>query len=126
MPLSNNGKTFAEAILQGFLDAQKGLVINQTTTTSSSEQNSQKSDTMQNIIDSITNSSNTNSSNNIAQENNPQTPSLVIDNAPINNQQVKIYDTNTQSIESLLRQAEQDGIILVVGPLLKPDVLQAI
>ncbi|HGJ5866654.1 penicillin-binding protein activator [Arsenophonus nasoniae] len=121
LPLSNNGKIFAEAILQGFLDAQKGLPINQTTTTNSSEQNNQNSDTVQSIIDSITNSS-----NNIAQENNLQTPSLVIDNAPINNQQVKVYDTNIQSIETLLRQAEQDGITLVVGPLLKPDVLKAI
>lgn len=121
LPLSNNGKIFAEAILQGFLDAQKGLPIDQTTATSSSEQNSQNSDPVQSIIDSITSSS-----NNVTQKDNPQTPSLVIDNAPINNQQVKVYDTNTQSIESLLQQAEQDGITLVVGPLLKPDVLKAI
>ncbi|WP_439647276.1 penicillin-binding protein activator [Arsenophonus endosymbiont of Aphis craccivora] len=121
MPLSNNGKIFAEAILQGFLDAQKGLPIDPTTATSSSEQNSLNSDPVQSIIDSITSSS-----NNVTQENNPQTPSLVIDNAPINNQQVKVYDTNTKSIESLLQQAEQDGITLVVGPLLKPDVLKAI
>lgn len=121
LPLSNSGKIFAEAILQGFLDAQKGLAINQTTATSPSEQNNQNSDTIQSIIDSITNSS-----NNIAQENNLQTRSLVIDNAPINNQQIKVYDTNTQTIESLLRQAEQDGITLVVGPLLKSDVVKAI
>lgn len=44
LPLSNNGKIFAEAILQGFLDAQKGLPIDPTTATSSSEQNSQNSD----------------------------------------------------------------------------------
>lgn len=121
LPLSNNGKIFAETILQGFLDAQKGLPNNQITITSSSEQNNQNSDAVQSIIDSITNSS-----NNIVQKNNPQIPSLVIDNAPINNQQVKVYDTNTQTIESLIRQAEQDGITLVVGPLLKPDVLKAI
>ncbi|MFV9998383.1 MAG: penicillin-binding protein activator [Arsenophonus endosymbiont of Dermacentor nuttalli] len=119
MPLSNNGKIFGEAILQGFLDAQKGLTSAPTAATHSAGQNSQNNDTVQSIIDSITN-------NNIAQENNPPSPSLVIDSAPINNQQVKVYDTNTQSIESLLRQAEQDGITLVVGPLLKSDVVKAI
>ncbi|HGJ5876858.1 MAG TPA: penicillin-binding protein activator [Arsenophonus sp.] len=119
MPLSNNGKIFGEAILQGFLDAEKRLTSAPTAATRSAVQNSQNNDTVHSIIDSITNS-------NIAQKNNPPSPSLVIDSVPINNQQVKVYDTNTQSIESLLRQAEQDGITLVIGPLLKPDVVKAI
>lgn len=35
---------------------------------------------------------------------------------------VKVYDTNTQPVEQLIKQAQSDGATLVVGPLLKDDV----
>lgn len=38
-------------------------------------------------------------------------------------QNIKIYDTNSADLASLVKQAEQDGAELIVGPLLKKDVL---
>lgn len=39
-------------------------------------------------------------------------------------QNITIYDTSSSSIESLVKQAEQQGADLIVGPLLKQDVLE--
>jgi len=36
--------------------------------------------------------------------------------------EIKVYDTSSQSITQILAQAQQDGAILVVGPLLKESV----
>lgn len=36
--------------------------------------------------------------------------------------EIKIYDTTSQPVEQILAQAQQDGVSLVVGPLLKNDV----
>lgn len=51
--------------------------------------------------------------------------------APVNpapvvqqNVSVKVYDTSSQPLETLLAQAQQDGATLVVGPLLKNNVEQ--
>ncbi|MDX6020538.1 penicillin-binding protein activator [Scandinavium sp. V105_16] len=35
---------------------------------------------------------------------------------------VKVYDTTAAPLDQILNQAQQDGVSLVVGPLLKPDV----
>jgi len=36
--------------------------------------------------------------------------------------ELKIYDTTAAPLDQILNQAQQDGVSLVVGPLLKPDV----
>lgn len=36
--------------------------------------------------------------------------------------EVKVYDTTAAPLDQILNQAQQDGVSLVVGPLLKPDV----
>ncbi|MEW5560824.1 penicillin-binding protein activator [Enterobacter asburiae] len=36
--------------------------------------------------------------------------------------ELKVYDTTTAPLDQILNQAQQDGVSLVVGPLLKPDV----
>ncbi|SNY76479.1 penicillin-binding protein activator [Enterobacter sp. CC120223-11] len=36
--------------------------------------------------------------------------------------ELKVYDTTSAPLDQILNQAQQDGVSLVVGPLLKPDV----
>ena len=37
-----------------------------------------------------------------------------------------MYDTNSQPIDLLLKQVQQEGADLIVGPLLKPEVIKTI
>ncbi|MBS9435130.1 penicillin-binding protein activator [Photorhabdus hainanensis] len=122
LPLSGQAKVFGEAIRQGFLDAQAGLP-SPSLPTANPENLS--------IADSNSTSDGVVSADISPSEAAPvesATPTIqttpVIANAPINTQQVKIYDTASQPLENLLMQAKQDGVNLVVGPLLKPDVVK--
>ncbi|MDR0218396.1 MAG: penicillin-binding protein activator [Enterobacteriaceae bacterium] len=94
LPLSGQAKAFGEAIRQGFLDAQKGL-----------PQSAASANT------------NANASINTAVQASVTPPAA-------NSQPVQVYDTNSQPLTDLLTQAQQDGVTLVVGPLLKPQVEQ--
>ncbi|SFU39606.1 penicillin-binding protein activator [Xenorhabdus koppenhoeferi] len=94
LPLSGQAKMFGDAIRQGFLDAQKGLP---------------KPVSPVNVTDST-----------IAAAIASTTDNGLSDNTDLS--AVKVYDTNSQPLTTLLAQAEQDGITLVVGPLLKPNV----
>ncbi|MDC9595794.1 penicillin-binding protein activator [Xenorhabdus anantnagensis] len=143
LPLSGPTKVFGEAIRQGFLDAQKGLPK-----LSSSKPTLPKPELPTDAVDSH-GATNTTPSN--AESANPENASVAaiepvsemgaatdivstadslptvastINDAPINNQAVKVYDTNSQPLTALLAQAEQDGVTLVVGPLLKINVEQ--
>ncbi|PQQ25949.1 penicillin-binding protein activator LpoA [Photorhabdus luminescens] len=124
LPLSGQAKVFGEAIRQGFLDAQAGLP-----SPSLPIENPENLS----IADSDSASDGAVSADISPGEVAPvesATPTIqttpVIANAPINTQQVKIYDTASQPLENLLIQAKQDGVNLVVGPLLKPDVVKLV
>ncbi|WP_047684180.1 MULTISPECIES: penicillin-binding protein activator [Xenorhabdus] len=99
LPLSGQAKAFGEAIRQGFLDAQKGLP---------------QPELPVNATDSA----------NISSVNTSTAAQFTISPVPVNDHPVKIYDTSSQPLANLLAQAEQDGVTLVVGPLLKPQVEQ--
>ncbi|WP_338804383.1 penicillin-binding protein activator [Xenorhabdus griffiniae] len=118
LPLSGQAKIFGDAIRQGFLDAQKGLPespLPTNTTDPNGTVNAEPSTSPENT--SAVNSGN-------ADPATPEPKIGMIDSAPTNDQTVKIYDTNSQPLTELLEQAKQDGVTLVVGPLLKPNVEQ--
>ncbi|EEG84822.1 hypothetical protein PROPEN_03186 [Proteus penneri ATCC 35198] len=52
--------------------------------------------------------------------------SVQLDPIAQNSRQVIVYDTNSQPIDVLLKKAQQDGANLIVGPLLKPEVMKTI
>ncbi|MBD1226787.1 penicillin-binding protein activator [Xenorhabdus griffiniae] len=118
LPLSGQAKIFGDATRQGFLDAQKGLPESPSptnTTDPNGTVNAEPSTSPENT--SAVNSGN-------ADPATPEPKMGMIDSAPTNDQTVKIYDTNSQPLTELLEQAKQDGVTLVVGPLLKPNVEQ--
>ncbi|MEQ1963025.1 penicillin-binding protein activator [Xenorhabdus khoisanae] len=150
LPLSGQVKVFGEAIRQGFLDAQKGLpkpLLPANVTDSSSNDTTNAAHTQsadvtaavstpegESVADtSVTDTSVTGTAP-LADETNPSSSteisatiaSSTINDAPVNTQDVKVYDTNSQPLANLLAQAEQDGVTLVVGPLLKPNVEQLV
>ncbi|WP_237386570.1 penicillin-binding protein activator [Xenorhabdus sp. Sc-CR9] len=136
LPLSGQAKMFGEAIRQGFLDAQKGLPkpvspVNVTDSTIAAAIASTTDNGLPDNTD-LSHSVDTNTSNSentdVGAASIPEiatisdTTSFTISDTPVNVQAVKVYDTNSQPLTNLLAQAEQDGITLVVGPLLKPNV----
>ncbi|CDG95498.1 putative enzyme with 3 periplasmic binding protein-like domains [Xenorhabdus bovienii str. puntauvense] len=115
LPLSGQAKVFGEAIRQGFLDAQKGLPqptlpVNATVSAPEAGIAANTTETAEAALSSSPVSA----------------TSTTIAAAPVNDQPVKVYDTNSQPLANLLAQAEQDGVTLVVGPLLKPNVEQLV
>ncbi|OAT26153.1 penicillin-binding protein activator [Proteus myxofaciens] len=143
LPLSGQAKVFGEAIRQGFLDAQSGLPQPQATEETSAIQppSSNQDDSLSSILEElgITNSSTTENSagNTDNTEQNSVTAqdtqavmsrntTLNLDPIAQNSRQVIVYDTNNQPIDVLLKKAQQDGANLIVGPLLKPEVLKTI
>ncbi|QXF36315.1 penicillin-binding protein activator LpoA [Photorhabdus luminescens] len=124
LPLSGQAKVFGEAIRQGFLDAQAGLPSPSLPTENPENLSIADSDSASNDVVSADISPSEAAPVESATPTIQTTP--VIANAPINTQQVKIYDTASQPLENLLIQAKQDGVNLVVGPLLKPDVVKLV
>ncbi|MDC9580352.1 penicillin-binding protein activator [Xenorhabdus sp. PR6a] len=115
LPLNGQAKIFGDAIRQGFLDAQKGLpkpaLPNPSLPNPSLPESSLP-----------TNATDTNEALNAEPSANPE--NTEINDTAINVQTVKVYDTSSQPLTELLEQAKQDGVTLVVGPLLKPNVEQ--
>ncbi|MEK9498919.1 penicillin-binding protein activator [Photorhabdus sp. P32] len=124
LPLSGQAKVFGEAIRQGFLDAQAGLPNTSLPTENPENLSITDRDSASDGVVSTDMSPSEVVSIESATPTIQTTP--VIANAPINTQQVKIYDTASQPLENLLIQAKQDGVNLVVGPLLKPDVVKLV
>ncbi|MBD2798075.1 penicillin-binding protein activator [Xenorhabdus sp. 18] len=120
LPLSGQAKIFGEAIRQGFLDAQKGLPKPSLPNPSLPESSLP------------TNATDANEAVNAEPSANPEDTEIndapindqPVNDQPVNNQPVKVYDTDSQPLTELLEQAKQDGVTLVVGPLLKPNVEQ--
>lgn len=124
LPLSGQAKVFGEAIRQGFLDAQAGLPSPSLPIENPENLSMADSDSASDGVVSADISPGEVAPVESATPTIQTTP--VIANAPINTQQVKIYDTASQPLENLLIQAKQDGVNLVVGPLLKPDVVKLV
>ncbi|PQQ37845.1 penicillin-binding protein activator [Photorhabdus laumondii] len=124
LPLSGQAKVFGEAIRQGFLDAQAGLPNPSLPTENPENLSIANSDS---ASDSVVSTDMSLSEGAIIDSAIPATQTTpAIANAPINTQQVKIYDTASQPLENLFIQAKQDGVNLIVGPLLKPDVVKLV
>ncbi len=121
LPMSGQGKVFGQAIMQGFMDAQKGLPQTPTSQVTQAPAPTQSSDNdvLEQIYAEVA-----------ATVGEPKTSSdadvvnstLRIDNAPTNTQSVKVFDTTGKQMPQLLEQAKREGFNLVVGPLLKSDV----
>lgn len=140
LPLTGQAKVFGEAIRQGFLDAQSGLPQPQAMPTVPQEP--KKDDSLASILEelgisntetSVTNSDTTeeatdNSETNQEKETDTFSGNMTVQLDPIaqNSRQVIVYDTNSQSIDVLLKKVQQDGANLIVGPLLKPEVMKTI
>lgn len=121
LPMSGQGQVFGQAIMQGFMDAQKGLP--QAAISSASAQSSPVQNSDNDVLDQIyaevaatTGEPKTNTDSDIV------TSALRIDSAPTNTQSVKVFDTTGKQMPQLLEQAKNEGFNLVVGPLLKSDV----
>ncbi|WP_368936169.1 penicillin-binding protein activator [Proteus penneri] len=142
LPLTGQAKVFGEAIRQGFLDAQSGLPQPQAMPESQTPKND---DSLASILEelgisntetSATNSDTTKEStdnsetNQVKEEKGTDTfssnMSVQLDPITQNSRQVIVYDTNSQPIDVLLKKAQQDGANLIVGPLLKPEVMKTI
>ncbi len=101
LPLNGSAKAFGEAIQQGFIAAKNGLSMDALPPAD--------------IPD--------NSDNTATLSPDSAIPGTAI-SKPAANIEIKIYDTSTQPINTLLTKAQRDGVSLVVGPLLKSDVAQ--
>ncbi|PHM65295.1 penicillin-binding protein activator LpoA [Xenorhabdus stockiae] len=135
LPLSGQAKAFGDAIRQGFLDAQKGLPKTELPVSASAVTPSSAVDNTSVDTDSVdTNSVDSSITNAVEADQAITTDTaetdmagqFTINSVPVNHQVVKIYDTDSQPLANLLAQAEQDGVTLVVGPLLKPQVEQLV
>ncbi|PHM31252.1 penicillin-binding protein activator [Xenorhabdus innexi] len=153
LPLSGQAKAFGDAIRQGFLDAQKGLPkpelpVNQLSVSQSPATLTDAADNSPvdaNLVASTTASTEgtdqatavDTAETDMANTDNPEHYSehsegtdtagqFTINSVPVNHQEVKIYDTDSKPLAELLTQAEQDGVTLIVGPLLKPQVEQLV
>lgn len=121
LPMSGQGKVFGEAIMQGFMDAQKGLpqapaTRAAPTSTAEPANNNDVLDQIYAEVAAVTGNSSTTNDNELVDS------SLSIAATPTNNESVKVFDTNGKQLAQLLQQAQNEGFNLVVGPLLKPEV----
>lgn len=143
LPLTGQAKVFGEAIRQGFLDAQSGLPQPQAMPTAPQEP--KKDDSLASILEELgisntetatTNSDTTNGSTDNSETNQVKeeketdafSSNMTVQLDPVaqNSRQVIVYDTNSQPIDVLLKKVQQDGANLIVGPLLKPEVMKTI
>lgn len=142
LPLTGQAKVFGEAIRQGFLDAQSGLPQPQAMPEPQAPKND---DSLASILeelgisntetpatdpDTAKDTAENSETNQVKEEKEAETFSgnMTVQLDPIaqNSRQVIVYDTNSQSIDVLLKKVQQDGANLIVGPLLKPEVMKTI
>lgn len=139
LPLTGQAKVFGEAIRQGFLDAQSGLPQPQAMPASPEPK---KDDSLAAILEELgINNTETSATETDTAKETPETgeatqgkesssfsgnTTLNLDPVAQNSRQVIVYDTNSQPIDVLLKKVQQDGANLIVGPLLKPEVMKTI
>lgn len=126
LPLNGQAKVFANAIQQGFEAAKNGTVTSAPVqqpaalpAPSAAEPPATSSDPNANGAVST--------SAPAEQPEQPAAPmpqSAPIPASPVTHAQIKVYDSSSQPLTTLLAQAQQDGATLVVGPLLKNNVEQ--
>ncbi|HIE6469151.1 TPA: penicillin-binding protein activator [Proteus mirabilis] len=145
LPLTGQAKVFGNAIMQGFTDAKEGLPQVQANAAPEAPQqdslasilaelgiSSSNADTAttenDNSTDDNTSEGAENSDATSAKETEAFAGNSRVQLDPIvqNNRQVIMYDTNSQPIDLLLKQVQQEGADLIVGPLLKPEVIKTI
>lgn len=145
LPLTGQAKVFGNAIMQGFTDAKEGLPQVQANAAPEAPQQ----DSLVSILaelgisssnaDTATTENDNSTDDNTAEgaENSDATSAketeafagnsrVQLDPIVQNNRQVIMYDTNSQPIDLLLKQVQQEGADLIVGPLLKPEVIKTI
>ncbi|MBI6529391.1 penicillin-binding protein activator [Proteus vulgaris] len=136
LPLTGQAKVFGEAIRQGFLDAQSGLPQPQAIPEPETPKND---DSLASILEELGIKNTETPTTDTAQETTEKTQdkekesstfsgntTLRLDPVAQNARQVIVYDTNSQPIDVLLKKVQQDGANLIVGPLLKPEVMKTI
>ncbi|MEX9938989.1 penicillin-binding protein activator [Providencia rettgeri] len=119
LPMSGQGQVFGQTIMQGFMDAQKGLPQGPATQTAITPPPSSGNDVLDQIYEQVaatTGNAPTSSDSDVV------TSTLRIDAAPVNTQSVKVFDTTNKQMPELIEQAKNEGFNLIVGPLLKSDV----
>lgn len=140
LPLTGQAKVFGEAIRQGFLDAQSGLPQPQAMPTAPQEP--KKDDSLASILEELGINNTETPATDTAKETTENTQAtqdqgkesstfsgdttLRLDPIAQNSRQVIVYDTNSQPIDVLMKKVQQDGANLIVGPLLKPEVMKTI
>ncbi|MBI6338412.1 penicillin-binding protein activator [Proteus sp. DFP240708] len=140
LPLTGQAKVFGEAIRQGFLDAQSGLPQPQAMPTAPQEP--KKDDSLASILEELGINNTETPATDTAKETTENTQAtqdqgkesstfsgdttLRLDPIAQNSRQVIVYDTNSQPIDVLMKKVQQDGASLIVGPLLKPEVMKTI
>lgn len=143
LPLTGQAKVFGNAIMQGFTDAKEGLPQ------ANAAPEAPQQDSLASILaelgisssnaDTATTENDNSTDDNTAEgaENSDAISAketeafagnsrVQLDPIVQNNRQVIMYDTNSQPIDLLLKKVQQEGADLIVGPLLKPEVIKTI
>lgn len=145
LPLTGQAKVFGNAIMQGFTDAKEGLPQPQANAAPEAPQQDSLASILAELgisspnADTATTENDNSTDDNTAEgaENSDATSAketeafagnsrVQLDPIVQNNRQVIMYDTNSQPIDLLLKQVQQEGAGLIVGPLLKPEVIKTI
>lgn len=145
LPLTGQAKVFGNAIMQGFTDAKEGLPQVQANAAPEAPQqdslasilaelgiSSSNADTATTENDNSTDDNTAEGAENSDAISAKETEAFAgnsrvqLDPIVQNNRQVIMYDTNSQPIDLLLKQVQQEGADLIVGPLLKPEVIKTI
>ncbi|WP_374444889.1 penicillin-binding protein activator [Providencia sp.] len=117
LPMSGQGKVFGQAIMQGFMDAQKGIPQGAAAPARTTPPSNSSNDVLDQIYAEVANTT-----SNAPADTDIVTSSIRIDATPVNTQTIKVFDTTGKQMPQLLEQAKNEGFNLVVGPLLKNDV----
>ncbi|MEY0331121.1 penicillin-binding protein activator [Providencia rettgeri] len=118
LPMSGQGQVFGQAIMQGFMDAQKGLPQG-SPSQDAIDPPSSGNDVLDQIYEQV---ATTTGNTPTASDSDVVASTLRIDAAPVNTQSVKVFDTTNKQMPALIEQAKNEGFNLIVGPLLKSDV----
>lgn len=125
LPISGQAQVFGNAIQQGFNAAMQGLPTKPVAQPATAESNAESSDADTSIEDPNAVVSPSAPDGTLDQDTtSEQSPVPAVAATVASNAQVKVYDTNNQSLSALLTQAQQDGATIVVGPLLKDKVTE--
>ncbi|WP_127959264.1 penicillin-binding protein activator [Serratia microhaemolytica] len=133
LPLNGQAKIFSDAIEQGFVAAQMGLTQPATTNPTSTEAATASVP----VNNSLTSRSEPAAEQINLDELIAQFAPALVGGATLNTSinhnttrtpthagSVRVYDTTSQPLATLVAQAQRDGATLLVGPLLKTDVEQ--